>query len=94
MKRIGRLLSWAAPPLAFLAWAIWTISGQKGAAIPAFGPVEPHLAAWRWSLLYRLGMGGLLLLGWTGVWAWLKGSRSGDKRPRADSSLGGRRMLG
>lgn len=93
MRRLVRFLGWTLPPLAFLAWAVWTITGHQAAAIPAFGPVDAHMATLRWGLLYKLGLGGVLLAGWTGAWTRLKASRAGARRPRASLRSSGKRRL-
>ncbi|MBO2521122.1 MAG: hypothetical protein LOD85_04125 [Clostridia bacterium] len=75
MRRLARIAGWVLPPAAFFAWALWTLAGHQTAAIPAFGPPDPHLEAWRWRLLAQWGVGALLAGGWALLWARLKASK-------------------
>lgn len=85
VTQILRWLGWALPPASFFVWLLWTMAGRQ-AAVPAFGPVEPHLEALRWSLIAKLGLGASLLVGWTGCWTFLRRSRRGmDSRRMARS---------
>ncbi|HLS90145.1 MAG TPA: hypothetical protein VK101_02755 [Limnochordia bacterium] len=76
MKRLLAALGFALPPLAFFGWLLWTVAGVRGAAIPAFGPVEPYVAALRWSLFAKMALGASLLIGWTGCWTYLRRRRN------------------
>ena len=79
LRRILAWVRWAGPPAAFLAWAYRAYRSAAEAAIPAFGPPEPMVAAWRAGMLEQLGSGALLLALWIACWAWPSGASSRAK---------------
>ncbi len=68
LRRIARLLRKWGPPIALGGWAVHFYTTVTGYAIPAFGPVESHLTAYRGEVLAQLGLGAALLLVWAASW--------------------------
>ncbi len=98
LRRILRWIRWAAPPAPFLAWAYRAYQSAVSAAIPAFGPPEPLVAAWRAEMLEQLGLGALLLAIWIACWAWPRPvsvrTKDGPARPVSQRSGGRAREQG
>ena len=63
----GRLIRWL-PPALFVFWAVRTLAMIVGTAVPAFGPIDAHLALYRTELLRQLGWGVAIALLWAASW--------------------------
>lgn len=87
LRRALRWLRWAAPPAAFLAWAYRAYRAAADAAIPAFGPPEPLVAAWRAEMLEQLGLGALLAAFWIACWAWPGGASARVRRTKVQGAF-------
>lgn len=78
-RRILRVIRRWGPPVALGVWAVHFYFEMVGYAVPAFGPIDNHLAAYRSHLLGELGLGGAIALIWAA--SWVLGSP--HQRPRA-----------
>lgn len=75
-RRVGALLGRWLPGTALGLWALGLYRLVTQRAVPAFGPIDGHVATFYSDLLGHAGVGLFLLAIWVASWRW-----SGRRRP-------------
>jgi len=76
-RRAGRVVRWVVPPSLCIGWLLRFLEILRWDAVPAFGPIEMHLAE-RQTLIWEQAALGLVLAAfWAAIWVFVP-----DPKPR------------